>query len=139
MRKYQTAFLCLLLLALAGCAHTPKSVLDVACDRAYEYSVERCAKAAGDVYEVYQKRAEQIVADPLTPADVVSAVRKVEGPATEVMVNAQESNKLYISIKQQLAAGATTEDKLAIAERELEAWLQQALPRINALIAALGG
>lgn len=126
-------------LALAGCASTPTKVLSVACDREYSYSTERCAKAVAETYEVYHKRAENLVDDPATPKDVKRAVKNAELTATNVIIEVLRSTRVYLGVKADLAAGTTTEEQLAIANAKLETWVQQAIPRLNALIASLGG
>lgn len=134
-----TLWLAALCLTLAGCATTPQDVLAVACARSQNYSTERCAKGIAETYEVYQKRAEDAVNDPLAPEDFKEAVRKVEKPASEVIVELLKSTRMYVSIKEQLAAGTTTEEQVAIANANLETWVQQALPQIKALVRAVGG
>lgn len=134
-----TLWLSALCLTLAGCVTTPKDVLTVACDRSQEYSTERCAKSIAELYEVYQKRGEELKADPLAPADVKEAVQTADAAATPVILELVASTRVYVEIKSELDAGATQDERLAIANANLEGWVQKAMPRIKALIRATGG
>lgn len=125
-------------LALAGCVTPPQKVIQTACQKVDSYSTERCAKGIAETYEVYQKRAEGIVTNPATPADVKRPIQKADALATPIMVKLLESAALYASIKLQLGNG-TTEEQLAVANANLEAWVQQALPLIDGFRKALNG
>lgn len=125
-------------LALVGCATPPHKVIQTACQRVDAYSTERCAKGIAETYEVYQKRAEDVVLNPSTPADVKKPIQKADAAATPVMVELLKSAALYATIKAQLGHG-TTEEQLAVANANLESWVQQALPLIDGFRKALNG
>ncbi len=138
-KNAQYAFLALVLMTLAGCVTTPQNVLKVACDRSIQYSTERCAKGIAEVYDVYQRRAEDLVTNLTTPAEVKQAIKTADAAASPVVAAVLGATKEYVIIRAQLAAGQTSDEKLAIANANLEAWVTQALPLIDNLVKAVGG
>lgn len=116
---------------VSGCATPPHRVISVACTPGTTYSVERCVKGIAETWEAYQVRAEVIVADPLTAADVKKAVQEAEAASRPVVVDTLKAGAVYAEIKQQLAAGETTAEQLAIANANLEAWVAKALPLVR--------
>lgn len=116
---------------MSGCATPPHQVISVACTPGTTYSVERCVKGIAETWEAYQVRAEVIVADPLTPADVKKAVQEAEAASRPVVVDTLKAGAVYAEIKQQLAAGETSAEQLAIANANLEAWVAKALPLVR--------
>lgn len=123
---------------LNACTTTPVDVIKTACTPGTQYTAERCAKGVGETYEVYQKRAAEVVANPSTPADVKEAVRAAESLASGVVVKTLRAGAFYAEVKQQLAAGQTTEEKVALANASLEAWVAKAVPLIRSFGDALG-
>lgn len=123
---------------LPSCATTPADVLAVACDRSSNYSVERCAKGIGETWEVYQKRAAELVADPTTPADVKRAIQTAEAASRPVVVEVLRTGAVVAQIRADLAAGASADDKLAIASARLDEHIALALPRVRGMREALG-
>jgi hypothetical protein len=124
---------------LTACATTPQDVVQIACDRAQPtYALERCAKGIAETWEVYQKRAEEIVIDPSTPLDVRRSIQRAEAVMRPAVVELLKATAAYTRIKQELAAGATEEEKLVIANASLERWVQQTLPLIASMKTALG-
>lgn len=125
------------LLMLSACQTLPHKVVQVACDPA-TYTAERCAKGIAETWEVYQVRAEEIVLDSATPAEVKAGVQKAEAATRPAVVEMLKSAAAYKRIKDQIAAGATTDEQLLIANANLEEWVKVALPRIDAMGDALG-
>lgn len=119
----------LALVGLSACTTPPHKVVETACTPGTKYSIERCVKGIAETWETYQVRAEFIVADPLTPADVKAGVQRAEAASRPVIVDTLEAGAVYAEIKQQLAAGETTAEQLVIANAKLEMWVAQALPR----------
>jgi hypothetical protein len=122
---------------LSACQTPPNKVVRVACDPS-AYTAERCAKGIAETWEVYQRRAEEIVTDPATPDDVKQPVKRAEAYTRPAIVELLKSAAAYKRIKDELAAGATDEEKLRIADAKLEEWVRVALPRIDAMGNALG-
>lgn len=123
---------------VTSCATTPADVLAIACDRSSNYSVERCAKGIGETWEVYQKRAAELVADPTTPADVKRAIQTAEAASRPVVVEVLRTGAVVAQIRADLAAGASADDKLAIASARLDEHIALALPRVRGMREALG-
>jgi hypothetical protein len=125
-------------LVLQACTTTPVDVIKTACTPGTTYTAERCAKGVGETYEVYQARAAEIVANPSTPADVKEAVRAAESLASAVVIETLKAGAFYAEVKAQLATGQTTEEKVAVANANLEAWVAKAIPLIRSFGDALG-
>lgn len=125
------------LLMLSACQTPPHKVVQAACDPA-TYTAERCAKGIAETWEVYQRRAEEIVTDPATPADLKQPIQQAESTTRPAIVEMLKSAAAYKRIKDELAVGVTDEEKLQIANANLERWVKVALPRIDALGDALG-
>jgi uncharacterized protein YwbE len=117
------------LLMITACVTSPAKVVEVACADAQSVP-ERCAKGIAETWEVYQKRAEDIVTDASTPIEVKQGIQQTERVTRPVVIEMLRSAALYKGMKVQLAAGATTEDKVRIANENLAEWVSKALPQI---------
>lgn len=126
------------LVGLAACQTPPNKVIETACTPGTRYSVERCVKGIAETWETYQVRAEIIVADPLTPADVKAGVQRAEAASRPVVVDTLKAGAVYAEIKQQVAAGQAEAERLAIANANLEQWVAKALPLIRSFGDKLG-
>lgn len=125
---------------LSACTTTPSAVFNVACDTAQpNYALERCAKSVTEIYEVYQKRAEDVANDPSTPRGVVEGIQAAEGRVTPVVLEGLKALSVFTEAKAQLAGGATDAERLAIAERNLSAWVEQAMPLVWSFGRAVAG
>lgn len=116
---------------LSGCTTSPHKVIEVACTSGTKYSVERCVKGIAETWETYQRRAEAIAVDPLTPADVKRGVQEAEAASRPVIVDMLRAGAFYAKVKADLAAGKTEAEQLAIANAKLEDWVAQALPLVR--------
>lgn len=125
------------LMALSACVTTPVDVVQVACQDAKQ-SPARCAKGIAETWEVYQKRAEELVTDPTTPVEAKKAIQRTEARSREVIVGMLNSAAEYKRIEDQLAAGTTQEEKLLIANANLADWVNRALPLLKEFGNALG-
>lgn len=123
---------------LSACVTPPHRVIEVACTPGTKYSVERCVKGIAETWEAYQKRAEIIVADPLTPADVKSGVQKAEAASRPVIVDMLLAGAVYAQVKADLAKGTTQAEQLVIANAKLEEWVAKALPLVRSFGDKLG-
>lgn len=89
-------------------------------------------------YDALLTPAQTFVADPAIPADARRAVQAAVGKSGELYRSLNGAYVDYIAAKAQLAAGATTADKLNIASANLAQWEQQleaALGPLASLIA----
>lgn len=112
---------------LTGCQTPPHKVISIACEPGQNYSTERCIKSIGETWEVYQKRAEDIATDPAAPLELKTKVKKAEGETRPVVVAMLEASANVAEIRAQLAQGQTDEEKLLIANAQLEHWVKLAL------------
>jgi hypothetical protein len=124
---------------LTGCVTTPQKVISVACERTENYAIERCAKSVADVYETYQKRIHDVVSDATAPAELKVRLKKLDAAATPVMVELTKATATFVRVKQTVATGLTQEEKLVIANANLQRWIIDADRHVRAIIAALGG
>lgn len=125
-------------IALSACVTPPHKVIETACTPGTQYSVERCVKGIAETWETYQKRAEIIVADPLTPPEVKAGVQQAEAATRPVIVDMLLAGGAYGQVKADLAAGTTEADKLVIANAKLEEWVAKALPLVRSFGDKLG-
>lgn len=127
------------LIGLSACVTTPVDVVQVACQD-LKQNPERCAKGIAETWEVYQKRAEEIVTDPKTPVEVKQSIQSTERGSRPIIVGMLNSAALYREMKEQFTAAGTTdaEKNLIIANQHLEEWVNKALPVLKQFGAALG-
>lgn len=89
-------------LSLQACATNatkPQDVISIACSPSDAYLIERCAEAVGDVYEVFQGRALEIVTDPVTPADVKLAIQKLDRELTPAVRTLLQTSIAYVQLR----------------------------------------
>lgn len=122
---------------MSACVTTPADVVQVACQDAKQ-SPARCAKGIAETWEVYQKRAEELVTDSSTPVEAKKTIQRTEARSREVIVGMLNSAAEYKRIEDQLAAGTTQEEKLLIANANLADWVNRALPLLKEFGNALG-
>lgn len=126
-------------LVLQACTTTPVDVIKPACTTASKYQVERCVKAWAETYEVPQKRALELVQNPSTPPEIVKAVKEAEALASRAVIELTRSGAAFVRLRDELAAGTTTEEQVAIATVNLERYIATVDERISALVDALSG
>jgi hypothetical protein len=119
----------LLLLILAACTSNPFKTAE---------TPEQTADALYGSYTIAAEQGAQLLQD-ATIADnlkrpVAEAIVAAKGPANSF----QDALIQYSTVRAQLAAGATTQDKLVIAQQNVDRWLLEAKPLIDKLIAAVG-
>ena len=124
---------------LQGCAATPASVIQAACQESPAYRVERCASGIADTYKVFQKRGLDLVQNPVAPADVKAAVKAADKAATKPVTDLLEATQTYMLIRDEYAAGNNTAERLASANAHLLEIIQLTQPLVNALVKAIGG
>ena len=118
----------ILALALVACAVNPHKTAQ---------TVEQQGDAVYGELVIAKEQGAKILQD----ASVSDAVKK---PIAQLIVkskpvtdNLQASLKLYSKVKADVAAGASTEEKLAVVNRDLAGWIAQAQPLINDLVKAV--
>lgn len=118
----------LALVALAACQVNPNKTAQ---------TVEQQGDAVYGELVVAKEQGVKILQD----ASVSDAVKK---PIAQLIVKSkpvtdqlQASLKLYSKVKADVASGASTEEKLAVVDKELAGWIAQAQPLINDLVKAV--
>jgi hypothetical protein len=117
-----------LALALVACAANPHKTAQ---------TVEQQGDAVYGELVIAKEQGVKILQD----ASVSDAVKK---PIAQLIVkskpitdNLQSSIKLYARVKADVASGASSEEKLAVVNRELAGWIAQAQPLISDLVKAV--
>lgn len=115
---------------LEGCAVNPHKTAQ---------SVEQHADAVYGEVTILKEQGARVLKD----ASVADAIKR---PIAQAIVDAQpitdglqDSLILYARVKAEVAAGTNTQAQLAVVDRELAGWIDQARPIINRLTAALAG
>ena len=119
-----------LLASVSGCAVNPHKTAQ---------SVEQQGDAAYGELVIAKEQGAKILQD----ASVNDTVKR---PIAQLIVNAkpvtdglQDTLILYSQVKTEVATGASTEDKLAVVNKDLAGWIAQAQPLIADLIKAVAG
>jgi len=118
------------LVTLHGCVANPLAAAKTIDQKAY---------ALYGTFMAFEEVGATIVQAPAVPEVVKAAIRKADRIAKPVADSLLSALKQYVVIQQQLAVGATTNDKLAIATANLEKWVRDAEPLIQDLVKAVGG
>jgi hypothetical protein len=122
---------------LSACATKPTDVLRDPCATESDYRAERCVKAIAETWEIYQKRAEELVTSMTTPEDVKRSIQKAEASTRPIIISTLNAAAVVAQIKADLRAGTTTEEQLVIANTKLEEWVRKALPVLAEMKAAV--
>lgn len=132
-QRYLFAFVAALMLALAGCATSPKAPYDAA------ELPEQKAFAVYGVFVIYEEQGAAMVEDPRTLEAVKQAIKTVDAKAKPVVDAMLDSALLVMDVRAKLAKGETTVDKLVIASQSLQHWLDQAKPLVDSLVNIVNG
>jgi phosphosulfolactate phosphohydrolase-like enzyme len=120
----------IVVLALAACAVNPHKTAQ---------TVEQQGDAVYGELVIAKEQGAKILQD-ATVSDVVKKpIAQLIVQSKPVTDNLQASIVLYDKVKADVASGASTEEKLAIVNRELAGWIAQAQPLITKLVAAVAG
>jgi hypothetical protein len=134
IRPLMLAFLLALsipaVLLVSGCQNAPVQQAE---------SVEQKAYALYGTYVIFQEKAAELVQDSTTPEGMKQTLRdadRVAYPVAESLVDAVVEVE---SIRQQVAAGMTPEEKLTLAISNLSTIYFSAAPKLLAVVAAVKG
>lgn len=130
MKIFAIMAMCAVTMISASCAVNPVSTASTVDQKTYALYGE---------FVVFEELGAQLVKSTSTPAAVVSAIRKADATAKPAMDNALAAEQLAQAIRIQLAAGATTQDKLNVALTNLDSWVAQATPLVSNLVDAVKG
>lgn len=129
MKTIAMMALCTLAL-IASCATNPVSTATTVDQKAYALYGE---------FVVFEEVGAQLVQAADTPVAAKSAIRRADSVAKPIMDNALRAELLVSQIRVQLAAGASTQDKLTAALTNLDSWVTQATPLVSSLVDAVKG
>lgn len=102
-------------------------------------TVEQKAYALYGTYVIFQERAAELVQDTATPENVKQALREADRVAYPVAESLVEAVLEVETIRQQVAAGMTSEERLTIAISNLSTIYFSAAPKLLAVIVAVKG
>lgn len=120
----------LTLMAVAACAPMPVQQAETPEQKAY---------ALYGTYVIFQERAAELVQDTATPENVKQALREADRVAYPVAESLVDAVLEVEAIRQQVAAGMTSEEKLTIAISNLSTIYFSAAPKLLAVAAAVKG
>ncbi|MGH2855378.1 MAG: hypothetical protein ACRDLF_14430 [Solirubrobacteraceae bacterium] len=122
-------------LTVSGCANNP---VQAGCGSAPGQTVETCALALYGEYVIFESAGAHLVADPAVPSAVKRAIQVADAAGAPIVEHGEALLEEYESAAGALAAAPTASDKLAIATLNLQSWIAQATPQLQALRAAVG-
>jgi hypothetical protein len=120
----------MLVLALAACSVNPHKTAQ---------TVEQQGDAAYGEFVIAKEQGAKILQDASVSDVVKRPIAQAIVKAKPVTDSLQDTIILYDKVKADVAAGASTEEKLAIVNRDLAGWIAQAQPLINDLVKAVAG
>jgi hypothetical protein len=128
--KVKHVLLPMLVLALAACTVNPHKTAQ---------TVEQQGDAVYGELVIAKEQGAKILQDASVSDSVKKPIAQLIVKAKPVTDNLQSSLVLYARVKADVASGASTEDKLAVVNRELAGWIAQAQPLITQLVQAVAG
>ena len=130
MRRYFLSLLMALSVFLAGCEGTnPVAVAQ---------TPEQKADAMYATFVLFEERAADLAAKPGTPQSVINALARADRVVKPIMDNLQAAVTEVAKVRADIAAGGdSTQDMLTVVTLNLEKWLLEAAPALQALIDAV--
>jgi len=119
-----------LLLLLAACVNNPLKVAEGDEEKAY---------AALGIYHIVQLQVLNLVQDQTIPADYRKRIAAAENAALPVIKALDDALLSYLEVKDALAAGTTTDEKVRIAAANLASWTLKAQTSVREISLALKG
>jgi hypothetical protein len=119
-----------LLLLLAACSTNPFKTAQ---------TVEQKSDALYGSYVIAKEQGVTILQNESIPDEAKRPLAQVMVDSKALADELQNSLIHYSTVKAQIAQGSTSQERLAIVERELNGWIVKATPVINKLIETVGG
>lgn len=119
----------LILLLLAACTSNPFKTAE---------TPEQTADAVYGSYTIAVEQGAELLKDPAIADDKKRPVAEAMVAAKEPANSFQDALVQYSTVRAQLAAGTTSQERLVIAQQNVDRWLAEAKPLIDKLIAAVG-
>lgn len=95
------------------------------------------ADALYDTFLVYKQLAVDLAQKPGTPQSVINTLARADRVVTPVMNNLQAAVLEVEAVRSEIAAGTGTEQKLIVVTNNLDRWMLEAIPALQALIDAV--
>jgi hypothetical protein len=131
MRLQRSLFIVpMLLLALSACAVNPHKTAQ---------TFEQEGDATYGELVIAKEQGAKILQDATVSDSVKRPIAQIIVKAKPVTDGLQDTIILYDTVKSEVATGASTEEKLAIVNRDLAGWIAKAQPLIKELVAAIAG
>jgi hypothetical protein len=128
--RFSLPFIIPLLLVLAACTSNPFQTAQ---------KPEQEADALYGSYVIAKERGADLLREPSIPDTAKRPLARAMVASKDPADGLQDALNDYDTIKAQLAAGVTHEEKLRIAEQNIDEWIARARPLINDLVAIVGG
>lgn len=116
------------LLLSAACAVNPLAVAKTTQQQAFSVYGE---------FVAYEKVAAKLVQDPTVPEAAKTVLRHADAAAYPPATALYNATQEVIQIQADIAAGATTSDKLVIASASMQSWYDTSKPLVDKLIDAV--
>lgn len=100
---------------------------------------EQQAYALYGQFVIAEEAAAGIVEDPGTPQEVRETIAQADAIAKDVADDLLAASRSVMRIRAEIAAGKSTEEKLNLAIINLDKWVAEAKPKIQALVSSLSG
>jgi hypothetical protein len=102
-------------------------------------TVEQKAYAAYGQFLIVEEQAAAIVQEPSVPASAKQAVARADAAAKPVADKLLAAVLAVRQVREDIAAGKSTEEKLLIATANLQRWYDEVLPLVHDLASAVKG
>lgn len=120
------------LVAIPACSVTPAKVV------AEAHTPAQKAFALYGTFRVFEEAGAKLVKTPGTMPQVIQAIQLADAKAKPIADKLYDAAVEVIVIQAQLGAASTPDDRLVIANANLEQWVTNLKPVVNDLIAAVG-
>jgi hypothetical protein len=99
---------------------------------------EQTADALYGSYAIAEEQGAKLLKDATISDDLKRPVAEAMVAAKEPANSFQDALVQYSTVRAQFAAGNTSQERLVIAQQNVDRWLAEAKPLIDKLIAAVG-
>lgn len=129
MKRYFLTLLMTCSVFLAGCgSYSPVAVAE---------TPEQKADAVYATFVIFEERAVSLAERPGTPQSVINSLARADRVVKPIMDSLQAAVSEVAKVRAELAAGDSTQDMLTVVTINLERWLIEAMPALQALIDAV--
>ena len=102
-------------------------------------TVEQKAYATYGTFVIFEEQAAKLVSSGQLPRSTVVKIGDADNRAKPIADSLLEATLQFAEIRAEYEAGGTGEGRFIAATNELNGWVEQALPLINNLVAAVKG